>query len=833
MARDQDSQGSEAMNEAEERAIREKLRASGWDKNKRKKHDGSDRGLSRQEDGKDRAEYADFNDKRKKEKKKSDRNEKDYPKSDRRKKRSSREYDRDSELSDINHRPSSTKRSARHSSRDHRSKTREFRKQSGRSHRSRSKAYDRDRTRGERGRGRDRERNRDRRVNRSKRKPTRRRSHSQSPHSDTSPLIRRSRSASLTRKARKKSERSKSNSRTKTRADAKSNLSPLSTDKKASSRKASEESDTLNNDQTREVRDTIEDKSAIGTSQLKDTEEKTAPLDKKSESVEKQEPENQRQKGARKKNRHSRSVSQSRSKSKVRSKSRPHSRSFSRSRRGRRAGRRSSRSTSSRGRGRHRHHISRSRSVSKRRSRSRRRDRRDRRDRGRHQRLSDSRSRSRSASRVKRHRSKSEQGKKKRDANSSPEPHEHPPVSGDGTPSITQLMQQYPTLSLQDIIAKMQASNVTMAAAVAMKPARELYVGNLPATITGPQLQEFLGTIIQQVGLSTQPGNPILSVWISTDGHFAFCEMRSVEECNLALLLNQLPLLGQPLKFGRPRSFMGPPQPMPIVSARTQTALVNLGCTPNPVWFASPDVTSFGSDPMGFGNGLNGFLSSSSSSLMSATALADSLASLPSDPNATQLLMSNIPGVLAEEQVKELVQPFGELRFFKLIKDPITGQSTGTAFFEYQENQVTTEALNGLDGLDIGGVKLSVRRAPDATKYPQIAVLMPGAAGEEPGPVLRMANMVSEDELKNDEEFADLKEDVEEECKRFGTIIALDIPRSQDGEEIAGTGNIFVRYSDTKEATAAQKALCGRKFGGNVVKVTYFSLSKFEAKEYS
>ena len=39
--------------------------------------------------------------------------------------------------------------------------------------------------------------------------------------------------------------------------------------------------------------------------------------------------------------------------------------------------------------------------------------------------------------------------------------------------------------------------------------------------------------------------------------------------------------------------------------------------------------------------------------------------------------------------------------------------------------------------------------------------------------------MVSEDELKNDEEFADLKEDVEEECKRFGTIIALDIPRPQ------------------------------------------------------
>jgi hypothetical protein len=37
--------------------------------------------------------------------------------------------------------------------------------------------------------------------------------------------------------------------------------------------------------------------------------------------------------------------------------------------------------------------------------------------------------------------------------------------------------------------------------------------------------------------------------------------------------------------------------------------------------------------------------------------------------------------------------------------------------------------------------------------------------------------MVSIDELKDDEEFADLKEDVEEECKRFGQVVALEIPR--------------------------------------------------------
>lgn len=39
--------------------------------------------------------------------------------------------------------------------------------------------------------------------------------------------------------------------------------------------------------------------------------------------------------------------------------------------------------------------------------------------------------------------------------------------------------------------------------------------------------------------------------------------------------------------------------------------------------------------------------------------------------------------------------------------------------------------------------------------------------------------MVSLDELKDDEEFSDLKEDVEEECKRFGKVVDMVIPRPQ------------------------------------------------------
>ncbi|KAJ8554649.1 hypothetical protein ON010_g9835 [Phytophthora cinnamomi] len=381
----------------------------------------------------------------------------------------------------------------------------------------------------------------------------------------------------------------------------------------------------------------------------------------------------------------------------------------------------------------------------------------------------------------------------------------------------------------------MQASNVTMAAAVAQKPARELYVGNLPPNVTGPQLQEFLSTIIQQVGLTTQPGNPIINTWISTDGHFAFCEMRSVEECNLALLLNQLSLLGQPLKFGRPRSFMGPPQPMPQISARAQTALANLGCTPNPAWFAQSAVPSIDEPtaaPM-----------TESVALVGATMAVASVAPVivPAVTGATvdgsstshRLIMSNIPIVLTEDQVKELVEPFGALKSFTLVKDTATGASMGSALFEYEDDSVAAQAVEGLNGLSIGGILLSVQRQPPSGAADPVTPTAPINPEDQPSAVLKMANMVSVDELRDDDEYADLAEDVEEECKRFGNVTGLEIPRPKDDEEVPGLGCIYVRFEEEDNAVAALKALNGRKFGGNIVKVTYFPLDKFDKHEFS
>ena len=53
------------------------------------------------------------------------------------------------------------------------------------------------------------------------------------------------------------------------------------------------------------------------------------------------------------------------------------------------------------------------------------------------------------------------------------------------------------------------------------------------------------------------PGDPVLSAWISTDGHYAFVEFRTAEEANCGFLLNNISILGQPLKVGRPKTYVG------------------------------------------------------------------------------------------------------------------------------------------------------------------------------------------------------------------------------------------------------------------------------------
>lgn len=52
--------------------------------------------------------------------------------------------------------------------------------------------------------------------------------------------------------------------------------------------------------------------------------------------------------------------------------------------------------------------------------------------------------------------------------------------------------------------------------------------------------------------------------------------------------------------------------------------------------------------------------------------------------------------------------------------------------------------------------------------------------------------MVTLDELKDEEEYKDISEDVREECNKYGTIQSLEIPRPIEGIDVPGCGKVIL-----------------------------------------
>lgn len=93
--------------------------------------------------------------------------------------------------------------------------------------------------------------------------------------------------------------------------------------------------------------------------------------------------------------------------------------------------------------------------------------------------------------------------------------------------------------------------------------------------------------------------------------------------------------------------------------------------------------------------------------------------------------------------------------------------------------------------------------------------------------VLQLLNMVTQDELVNDEDYEEIMEDVGEECAKFGKIISMKIPRRGHG-----AGKIYIKYDNAESASTALKALAGRKFSDRTVVASYFGEENFDTEAW-
>lgn len=172
---------------------------------------------------------------------------------------------------------------------------------------------------------------------------------------------------------------------------------------------------------------------------------------------------------------------------------------------------------------------------------------------------------------------------------------------------------------------------------------------------------------------------------------------------------------------------------------------------------------------------------------------------------------------------------------------------------------VTDVAIQGLNGMELGDRYLVVQRASVGAKpgmpgmipnlpydqFPEIPrPIMPAGADPETlnARILLMLNMVTSEDLIDDQEYGDIYEDVKDECSKYGEVEDLRIPRPMKrdkskwgdaghqaaqealrADEAAGVGRVYVKYVDGNSATEAMKNLAGRSFAGRSIIGTLLS----------
>jgi len=357
------------------------------------------------------------------------------------------------------------------------------------------------------------------------------------------------------------------------------------------------------------------------------------------------------------------------------------------------------------------------------------------------------------------------------------------PVAGAALPPSILQMGENATASVSAAIAAapMAQSHIT-------RQARRLYLGNIPFGTTEDAMTEFFNKQMRDCGLACAAGNPVIATQINFERNFAFLELRSVEETTNCLAFDGINFMGQTLKIRRPNDY----KPLPTGT----TTGVNLTHIPG-------IVSTF----------------------------------VEETPN--KLFIGSLPNHLNDDQVKELLTSFGQLKSFTLVKDSGSGESKGYAFCEYIDPKNTEQAIEGLNGMSLGEKKLIVNRAGSGNKNSAAAGLPLPITGmdivsslNEATEVLSLMNMITLDDLLDDDEYAEIIEDVREECGKHGRVRNVVIPRPIEGQAVPGQGKIYVEFATPDDCKKAAGALAGRKFANRVVVTSYYSLEKFRKRDF-
>ncbi|GJP63912.1 hypothetical protein CLOP_g20945 [Closterium sp. NIES-67] len=421
------------------------------------------------------------------------------------------------------------------------------------------------------------------------------------------------------------------------------------------------------------------------------------------------------------------------------------------------------------------------------------------------------------------------------------------------------MAQQAQLLQQQQLLQMRALAQAKMAEAAAVQQQQST------VTQSNAQCRIYVGSIFYDLTeadilLAFSPFGPITKIDMpkdaSTGKHKGFCfiEFTTPETASTAIAaMNDFTLAGRRIKVGRPNNIASPsPAAQTIANplAFNQAALA----APNPNLLATAKLQ--------------------------AQVIASSInqkipgvAEIPTQPAVnTRVYVGSIVYDLAEPDIMAIFQAFGTIKSCQLIPNPDTGKHKGYGFVEFETEEAAKGAIQCMNGFQLGGRQLKVGWAsashapssapaasPAAPTYPGVIPGMPaipgfpgaaggaGLMGPVPGAVaatpaeaaaslpaspcrcIVMRNMVTPEEVDDD-----LQSEVTDECGKFGKVERVVIYQEQQSEKPGDAiVKIFVLFSGTPEAQAAQQSLHNRWFGGRQVIASFYPEVLFARNDFS
>mmetsp|Transcript_118225 Transcript_118225/g.329725 ORF Transcript_118225/g.329725 Transcript_118225/m.329725 type:complete len:608 (+) Transcript_118225:123-1946(+) len=226
---------------------------------------------------------------------------------------------------------------------------------------------------------------------------------------------------------------------------------------------------------------------------------------------------------------------------------------------------------------------------------------------------------------------------------------------------------------------------------------------------------------------------------------------------------------------------------------------------------------------------------------------------------APKLSIFNLPEVMTEQIVRDLLSQFGKLRMLSLIRDLATGKIKGYGIFEYDDPNDVDLAIIALNGFVCGQNVIRVQKLGGAAQQaqpkpqPVAATAMSNSmtqkivsnpvlamqvkqgreVGSRPSTVVQLLNAVYQEDLMDDQDYEDITAEVHSEASKHGTVTRVVIPKpAKDGSFVDGVGKIFVSFMDLTAARKFQMDANGRKFENRVVCAAFYPVDKFNDGKY-